>query len=370
MIRISVTQLRVLFLVVNLVLAGSLVYKALAAYSVLDIVFGEGAVVEKHPPRVDLSSFVYVPENFGKPSDPASAVLRVSSDLQPPKPALPATDAAQPAAETAETEDAPSAEEELPEGPLGKDWEYVYYIAWHESGARNFAQLRKKQDDKGRQSSRISRSSSAASAARASSTRTRTTATTAKTYTRGAAKKDTLSFLVSDREIQNEEFELHFWVHSADQERLVYWMPGQPSKFYALPYQHEGSYLAQGPIRKELRPADGDEEEGETDEQKKSFYVIQEDADPESAREKRYAEILSGKTPETKFSPSSGTRSRSGGEPESPGPSPSPGSGGRGPSKPTKEDIKALKSAIDKIPKAEQERLKSELQGMLQGKSK
>lgn len=356
-----------LVLVVNLVLAGSLVYKALAAYDVIDIVFGEGATVESHPARVELKNFVYTPQNF-REKDPAMLVTRVSTDLQPPKRELPTVAKTEPVVVDPEDE-VPAGPEELPEGPLAKEWEYVYYIVHGDSGLRNFAQLRKKKDEKSK-SSKFSRPSSSRGRVTRSRAQTTVKRTSGSRY-KSKAKADTVSFLVSDREIENEDFELHFWVHSATKEKLEYWMPGRPGKHYALPYKHEGSYLAQGPMRKELRPEE-DEDDEEDEKEKKSFYLVHEDANPEEAREKRYERIAAGKTPESKFTPSSGksskARSKAGSGSTSSRLSPS---SRRGPSKPTKEDdIKELKSVIEKIPPEKRAQLEKEFKGMLQGKKK
>ena len=173
---------------------------------------------------------------------------------------------------------------------------------------------------------------------------------------------------MSDREIENEEFDLHFWVHSADKDRMVYWMPGRPSKRYALMYKHEGSYLAQGPMRTELRPEDDEEEKDDDDDdekkKKKFFYIIHEDANPEEAREKRYEDIIAGKTSESKFTPTKGKSSKAGSISKA-----SAGFGARTPSKSTAADIKQLRDAINKIPKKQQAELKKQLlDGMLRGK--
>ncbi len=362
--RISVTQLRSLILAINLVLAGGLVYKALAAYDVIALAFGE-VIVESHPARVDLKKFLYTPDAYGRGPDPTSAVIRVSSDLQPQKAALPTADATTVADEAEdEDEDETSTPEELPEGPLAEKWEYVYYIAWQgDSGVRNFAQIRKKQDAKTKSSSRLRNQSSISS--RRNSTTKRRVVTSRSRSSKYKKKAEALSFLVSDRRIQNEEFELDFWVHSADKDRLVYWMPGRPGKRYALSYTHEGSYLAQGPMRTQLRPED-DGEEDDDDEKKKSFYIIQEDANPEEAREKRYELIIAGKTSESKFSSTRGKSSRAGSISKT-----SAGSWARTSSKPTKptaKDIRELKNAINKIPKKKQAELKKELDSMLRGK--
>ncbi len=358
--RISVTQLRSLILAINLVLAGGLVYKALAAYDVIDLVFREDVSVESHPAKVELRTFGYKPDVYGSGPDPASAVIRVSSDLQPQKAELPAP-AATPVTEMAEEEDeGPSTPEELPEGPLAKEWEYVYYIAWQgESGLRNFAQIRKKKDEKPKRSS----------SRKITSGRNRPTSSRVRAASsRYKKKQESLSFLVSDREIENEDYDLHFWVHSADKDRLVYWMPGRPSKRYALMYKHEGTYLAQGPMRTELRPEDDEEEKDDDDDdddekQKRFFYIIHEDANPDEAREKRYEDIIAGKTSESKFTPTRGKSPKAGSISKT-----SAGSGARTSSKPTAEDIKQLRNVINKIPKKKQAEFKKQLDGMLRGK--
>ena len=354
--RISVTQLRSLILAINLVLAGGLVYKALAAYDVIALAFGE-VIVESHPARVDLKKFRYTPGDYGRGPDPTSRVIRVSSDLQPQKAALPTADATTVADEAEDEDDETSTPEELPDGPLAEEWEYVYYIAWQgDSGVRNFAQIRKKKDEKAK--------SSKFRSSRSITTRTRTATSRSRAKSsRYKKKQDSLSFLVSDREIENEEFELHFWVHSADKDRLVYWMPGRPSKRYALPYQHEGSYLAQGPMRTELRPEDDEEEEDDDEKKKKFFYIIHEDANPEEAREQRYEDIIAGKTSESKFTPTRGKSPKAGSISKT-----SAGSGARTSSKPTAEDIKQLRNVINKIPKKKQAEFKKQLDGMLRGK--
>lgn len=365
--RISVTQLRVLLLVVNVVLAGGLLYKALAAHNVIAL-FQGGVESESHPAAVELSRFVYVPdEGLTGRQDPTAQVMRVSSDLQPVKPEPPKPVGEPELTEKGEEGTDAASEEELPEGPLAEEWEYVYYIAWQgdDSGVRNFAQLRKKEAEKA-----TNRFSSRNTTSRLRTSRTRTRVSTRSTR-RTAKKPDTVSFLVSDRHIQNEEFDLDFWVHSADHEKLVYWMPGRPSKRYALPYTHEGSYLAQGPMRRELRPEE-DEEKDEEKEDKKHFYIIQREANPEEAREKRYEEIITGKTSETAFGARRGKRpkARAESEDDASGSASKLQPSLRRPAPPSKEDIQELKSAINKIPKAEQDKLKKELQGMLQGKAK
>ncbi len=350
--RITVTQLRSLILTINLVLAGGLVYKALAEYwpgfsAELD---------EDHPPRVAEAKFRYEQRDFRSGPDPTTAVIRVSSDLQPQKAALPTADATT-VAEVEDEEDETSTPEELPEGPLAKEWEYVYYIAWQgDSGVRNFAQIRKKKDEKAK-SSKFRSSRPITTRGRTATSRSRASSS------RYKKKQDSLSFLVSDREIENEEFELHFWVHSADKDRLVYWMPGRRSKRYALPYKHEGSYLAQGPMRKELRPEEDEEDEEEDDEKKKFFYIIHEDANPEEAREQRYEDIIAGKTSESKFTPTRGKSPKAGSISKA-----SADSGARTSSKPTAEDMKQLRNVINKIPKKKQAELKKQLDGMLRGK--
>ncbi len=366
--RISVNQLRALILIVNLVLAGSLVYKALGAYKVTDALFGSDAPSESHPQAVRLEKFRYVEEEFRARMNPTSAVVSAATNLQPQKPAP--LELKKPELEVSDVEegtDEPTIAD-LPEGPLAEDWEYVHYILRHDDPTKTLAKVRRKSDDKvaPRRSSTFSRASSS-SRSRTSSAARRSLQKTTSKYRR-KKKADSVSFLVSDREIENEEFEVHFWVHSADREKLVYWMPGKPKKFYALPYKHEGSYLAQGPMRRELRPEE-DEDEDDEEEEKKNFYIIRTDANPEAAREQRYREILAGETSESKFDPAAGKTRKSAGTSSLKASSRLTPSSGKGtPPKLTRKAMKDLGEAINKIPKVEQEEFKRKLKGMLQGK--
>lgn len=365
--RISVNQLRVLLLIVNLVLAGSLVYKALGAYKVTDVLLGSDAPSESHPQAVRLEKFKYVEEKFTR-TNPTSAVVSAATDLQPQKP--PPPELKKPALDVTDGEDGTDEVKiaDLPEGPLAKDWEYVHYILRHDDPTKTQARVRKKSDDKKGTARRTGTFPRPTTSTRSSRTRSTRSSLSKSRYRK--KKVDSVSFLVSDREIDNEDLEVHFWVHSADQEKLVYWMPGKPDKLYALPFKPEGSYLRLGPMRKELRPEEDEDEDEEDEEEKKNFYIIRTDANPEAAREQRYREILAEETSESKFDPAAGKTRKSGQPGKSGGTSSLKASSRLTPSagKSTRKGMKDLKDAISKIPKAQQAKFRKDLKDMLQGK--
>ena len=300
--RIAVTPIRVAFLFVNLGLIGFLAYSAFAGYKGDDLKAPETSVQPIAKFRYD--------ENEGGPVRRSNSGRELASSAQKFMPQKRVdTPITTPPVEEKQPE--PETEEELAEGPLGKEWEFVHYIAFHKNTLRNRATLAKKKDDNTKKTG--------LTADARSRLRNR-----GRTSSRSSARKpvnkratDRFDFEVRQRHIKLEEENVNvdFYVHSVDSEKMVYWMPGRPKTMYALKYSPPGGeYGIVNVIRDPSIPLvigfkDPDAEEDE-DEDKGKFLIRRPDRDYEAELEAEYQKKLGGASSNSKTS--AGRTSKSG----------------------------------------------------------
>ncbi len=346
--RLSIGPLRAGILIVNLALLATLVVTALQAFNVVGSAEGEKA----RPERIGRSDFR---PNDVAPSSGRShvgAVANVSSGMIPTKPTAVTTPTNVPSGDAGEPES--TGEEEYDGGPLEDEWEYTFYMLFPSDPLSNFARISKKKPD-------------GAKASRTTTSRGRSTyqrRSTAALARRGktAAKDDSVAFSVRQRLVKNEDADVEFYVHSADNRRLVYWIPGRPQRMYALPFKSSSPFIRE-PEKRVIAPS---EVKDDDDKEKKAEIIrIVKGDDSEAAFEAEYQQLLGGKKN------SSGASSRDSGGLRRRQISPAASSAGadeespRTPRKPTAEEVKELRDAIQNIPAEERKRMNEELKGML-----
>ena len=346
-IRLSAIQARLLLLLANVLLA--LGIPAFAAYNYYLNVQRE--VDEPAVFHGDLTKFEPRNVPLTAPENPANQMTSVAQWLDPPPPeSIDIND--EPPPPPIEIVEALPEEGTLPVGPLEEDWLYAGYII-RENPIDNIVILAKKTPQKAGKKVKPPRS------------RKRPRAKNKKRPRRGRgaiAKKmePTISFRVGDRHFTDEAYELDFFVHAADHEKLVYWMSGSPGEKFALTYTSKSSYLEnpdEGLVPAEVK--EGEEEE-------KKPKLIKRPMDWEPRREKDYWLIAEGKKKIIGSSFDEGTdEDADGGEPSATpqGRSTDPQGARSGPRKMTNDDRKMLRDAIKEIPKEAKRKLLEGLQG-------
>jgi hypothetical protein len=128
------------------------------------------------------------------------------------------------------TPDSPSDTARLEAGPLAAaphDLEYVFSIVRPDDPLGNFGVLRKRTPAAGGSGPGAAIQRPARSPARPA----RVTAG----GRMAAGGRDTISFFVRDRRYTDADRGLDFMIHAADEAELIYWIPGEPGRMYALP---------------------------------------------------------------------------------------------------------------------------------------
>jgi len=344
-IRMTVTQQRILLLVANLLLA--LGVPAVAAYN-----YYRKYELTETATLVPLEKFG--PRDVAIPDpNPGGKVAVVADWIDPPEP--PATDPnkGSPGVTTSPDGGTVSPDEgNLAPGPLDERWVYAFHIIG-EDPLENFVILKKKDAPGARLTPNI-RGRSPPPRAAGTSPSGRTPARP-RPVVAPMGPKDRISLSVRDREFKDEELGEHFYIHAADREKFVYWMPENPKIKYALKYTTESRYLedpSDGLLPREDE-AQKSEEEKEKDKAKKLIFRS---PDWESVREKDYQDLLEGKVQPPKDEPKSGTRTI--GAPKSSGP-PSAGSSKQA----TAEQWKQLNDAMKNAPPEAQKQFREGLQG-------
>jgi hypothetical protein len=259
----------------------------------------------------------------------------------------------------------------LDPGPLGESWDYVFYILRGDP-LDNLVTLKKKDPNAAPGGAPGSGPGSTRSNTRLS---TRTPIRTSKV---GTARKigpaqpsDRISFLVSDRRYKNDDLALNFYIHSADEKEFVYWVEETgPNKKFSLKFVKPGSYLA-GP-EEGLRPlpVEKPEDGSLTPEESVEKHFRKVPINYESQKEKEYDEMLKG----AKAGPVLSTEPSAGGTAADAGkPAPAPGGGAPGAAgappgpgvrkAPTEAEKKQLQDALRKIPAKDQQEIEKALKG-------
>lgn len=347
--KMSVTQLRVLVLTLNLLLAAGVPAFAYYSYSRVSHI-KETAKIE------DLSKFLPGREAGTMPNS-AGRVAIVATWLMPkPAPAigdpLPKDKDGTPGAEVAAV---PRSPDGLEAGPLGEQgWEYHFYLL-RGNPLDNYVILKKKDAANPMTPPGGGLASSKARPSIRAPARTRGGKSLGNIRVQGPS--DQVSFHISLREFKNEELGLHFMIHSSDRNQFVYWLPAEPKRHYALPFTHESQY-DKNPSDG-LRPPEKTAEEKAAEEGvKKVNPFIYRTPEWESQREKDYQDALDGK-----LDLQSASLGSSKTEAPLPGIRLPPGASSKAlgapgtPRAPTVEEKQKLREAINAIPKDKQKEL-------------
>jgi len=350
-IRLTATQARILLLVANVLLA--LGIPAFAAYN--HYLNFQREVNDDAVFHADLTKFKPTDVPPTNRQNPASKMISVAEWLTP-KPLEALDPGEEPVGKPIEVATEPPAAGALPVGPLEEDWSYTSYIL-REDPLDNFVILSKKnvtpQQKKG--GGKIVKNN-----------RGRPRPQRKKNVRRGGrrgraiAKKktQTISFRVSERKFTDETHELDFFIHEADREKFVYWMPEKPDEKFALKYTSKSAYIT--------NPADGlvpaDEKEKEEDDEKKP-KLIKRPLDWESRRERDYRLIAQGEKKITGSSFEEDTDGDNDGDNRDHESSASSRGAGPGQRKMTADDRKQLRDAMKDIPKEAKRKILEGLQG-------
>jgi hypothetical protein len=235
--------------------------------------------------------------NMSQARSTPNLLVRVATDLQPKEPPPVPTKDESAESETEDTVAEPTGPEEFAPGPLDEaGWQYVGYML-RPDPLKSLVVLKKGEDVPStviRGSTTLGRGSSRLTTRRPP-IRGRTTNRPGVRSPLRTQARDRVSFLVGDRVFQDETLELDFMIHSADENRFVYWEPGKPGTFYALTYQQRSTYFKSP--EKGLRPPPEPEEEGEdaAEEEKKMFVRVPREF--EDRREEEYEQMLEGGAP-------------------------------------------------------------------------
>lgn len=283
--KVSVTQLRLLMIVVNIGLAVWLL-----AYYVQKVWVPEDRSELDDVEIRKLVEYRPDPSETGRTVASASGrMASVSNGLQPPKPRAP-VDSSETEVEP-EPDDEPDPGEIVEGGPLSKEWEYVWILYNEEDPLSSRVKLRKKQD--------AGTSAGSAAARRATITRRRVTASRS---TRTSALRRTTSrtrrpaneeilLVVKDRFYKDETLGVEFYIDSADVEKLVYRMPDSIDKVYSLKRVAYTRYERED--EKRLEPEPEEEASGEDGDEKKKFFRLR-PRDFEDKREDDYRRLVGG----------------------------------------------------------------------------
>ena len=282
-LKLGATQLRVLLVSVNVLLACGLV--GAGAWSMLQKRTTSQVDVR---PRSDFApKKIPVSKKTG-----ASLIVSVSDQLRPQKKQPPA-----PPPKKDENED--EGEDELVNeptegGPLAETWKYAFYIVDHDDPLSTHITLRKI-EPKGKTGakSRSRRRTATPRRGGRSSSRSRSGARSK----RGVASKpeDIITFYLYERKFRVPNEEEDYYVDSPDQTRFVYWAAKEgPEQLYALVYK-EPTIYGEDP-EKGLRPGeDEDDKDKDEDEEEEVKFFVNRPTDYERDFEDEYFQIRSGK---------------------------------------------------------------------------
>jgi hypothetical protein len=158
----------------------------------------------------------------------------------------------------------------LQPGPLADehDFEYVFSIARRDDPRGNFAILRKRE---------------AAGPAAAARRPVRAAMAGRKPVKPPAA----ISFFVWERRYTDRERGLDFMIHAAGEDELVYWLPAQPGRMYALPKEGRARRASLGPA--EDRDGGPGAEEG-----RRARFILHDRKDVRRGIEEEYDKMLQG----------------------------------------------------------------------------
>ena len=257
----------------------------------------------------------------------------------------------------------------LEPGPLGESWDYAFFIL-RSDPLDNLVTLKKKDPN-------AASPSPGAPGSTRSSTRIRT-ATPVRTKVGGPRKigvgqpSDRITFLIRERLYKNDDLGVNFFIHSADANQFVYWMEDTgPNRKFALKYFRESIFLTD-PEPGLRPPAEKPPEDGsEPVPEKKHFRPVP--ITYESQIENEYQDLLKGGKvgPVLQSIPSSGGTSEGAAKPGQAPPGGVPGGAVKpgGPPgvqrAPTEAEKKQLQDALKKIPAKDQQEIKKALQGGL-----
>lgn len=377
--RITVTQLRIGLLILSLLLAtGIFAYGSYSYYRLTS------------PPEIPILDPAKYRAQIGEAQIQrtlsATKLQGVASMLQPSEPAP----APEPKSEEKPAGEEKAKEEILPgdlaEGPLGEQgYQYVRYIRIKDDPRDVLVVLEKRQDAQqpggrppvpgaGRPGYTLPSRGTPAPRPQTGIVRP---------GGRQTAPGDRLVFRVGDRRFRNPELNLDFWIHEANEERFVYWVPGPDGKksgpFYALKYVAPPGYLREP--EKGLRPtpqpelaAAGAAGEQAAAEKPPGFYAYSRDWDPEREREEEYQKLLQGQpegrvfsAEKTGYKPAGGGAEGAQAPPSSgvptPKVTPAPSGSGGDRRPPTEEEMRKLKETMEKLPPEARAEMEKALRG-------
>ena len=347
--KMSVTQLRVLVLVLNILVAAGV--PAFAYYG-----YTRGGSIKEKAKIEELSKFLPGREAGTMPNS-AGRVAIVATWLQPRPPAaigdLPPKE--KDGTPGAEATTVPRGPDGLEAGPLAEQgWEYHFYLL-RSNPLHNYVILKKKDAANPLiPAGTLSSASKTGQRIRPPARGNLRGKGTGNIKVQGPS--DQISFHIEKREFKDDELGLHFMIHSSDRNQFVYWMSAEPKKRYALPFTHESQY-DKNPSDGLRPPEKSADEKTLEDGVKKVNPFIYRTPDWESQREKDYQDALDGKInlqttsgPSKPDAPQAGTGLSRGASSRTPG---GPGT----PRPPTVEEKQKLEEAIKAIPKDKQKEL-------------
>ena len=281
--RLKVHQLRIALIAVNLMLAGSAAAYAFTKYN--------GLREKRDSVKIiDPKTLVGGKETLGQRTR-AEELTIVAERVMPRKPPEITGPGPDDQAKDEAIVDEEGKKDELGPGPLGDHWEYVFFILMPDDPMNNLVILRKK-DASGAQPG------PAAAASKQAGPRPRSTlrpqrVNLAQRKGTGAVQPagDSLTFTVGERWYRNDAVDpvVDIYVHSADAKQLVYWIPDEPKKMYALPRATHSWYYDEP--EKGLRPPP--KPEGEEEEKTKGHFVHR-PSGWEDKKEEEYQAMLKG----------------------------------------------------------------------------
>ena len=295
--RLTVTQLRIVLLVTNLLLAAGVF--GYAGYSYLSL-----ANRKEDFRAADASKFAFTDKDAGLQQQRSASQLEVVAQWAQPtqaKAAVVGGEGEQKKDTTQKPTDAKIAEGEYPPGPLGEPpqgqdaWEYVCFFLNYSDPLQSLVILQKK----------APAPVAAPGAGGAGQTGYRRTqpprrpplAGNRPAGARPGQPSDRISFPVGKRQYINQELSLNFMIHSADENLFVYWMPDEkPRKLYALKYVPPSEYYRAPEEGLRPPPEEVAAKEGVSGEEKKlqPFIVFPRELNPDASREKEYQSIFEG----------------------------------------------------------------------------
>ncbi|MBN1441426.1 MAG: hypothetical protein JXA90_01905, partial [Planctomycetes bacterium] len=222
--KVSVTHLRIGMILANLGLAAILVVHYVRSVWKPTESTGWSGVTIRAPgefePKAD--------DRAAARGSTAARMASIAPYLEPQKPTV--IDPLQTAAAEDATEGEVESEEVREGGPLAENWEYVWLLNFRDSPLDSRVKLRRKAPET-RTSSVPGRPQTAIRPGR-SITSTRRFPTSAARRTVQPGQEILLK--VRERYYKDENLQVDFWIDSADEEKMVYWEPDKPGKFYEL----------------------------------------------------------------------------------------------------------------------------------------